>query len=327
MTSHHGRPLSATRAPQGTLGIYVLALLICAATLVLLAAGALVVGTGSSLAVPDWPLAYGQFFPPMVGGILFEHGHRMVASAVGLLTVILALWLARREPRRWVRRLGFGAMAVVVVQGLLGGITVLLLLPKAVSISHAILAQTFFVMAVLLAQVTAPGWPAFAAGTGRAEPGSVRWLGIITLAALEGELLLGAMVRHYNAGLVIPDFPLALGQVLPPLESFPVAIHFLHRVGALVVLGLVVATGWMALARHGADAALKRRVGFMAATLLAQVVLGAFVIWSQRQLAVTTLHVNNWGHLAGATALVTLRAWILEDPSSASLDSLSRAAL
>src|SRR5256712_7320116 len=107
------------------------------ATLVLLAAGGLVTSTGSGLAVPDWPLSFGTIFPPMTGGVLFEHGHRLVAAAVGLLTAVLAAWFALREGRSWVRRLAYVAVAAVVAQGLLGGLTVLLRLPPAVSVPLA----------------------------------------------------------------------------------------------------------------------------------------------------------------------------------------------
>jgi heme a synthase len=292
-----------------------IALLLCALTLVLLAAGALVVGTGSSLAVPDWPLAYGQLFPPMVGGILFEHGHRMIATTVGMLTVILAGWMAFVEPRRWVRWLGFAAIGAVVLQGVLGGITVLLLLPKSVSTSHALLAQLFFVTAVMIAQVTAPAWPRLVKGAGT-EPGArVRWLALTTLVAAELEILLGALVRHNNAGLVIPDFPLALGQIVPPIDSFPVAIHFAHRAWALVVFLLIVATAVSVWRNHRMDAPLKRRAVAMVGFVLLQIALGASVIWTQRSLAVTTLHVVNGGLVLATTALTTLRAWMLERPA------------
>src|SRR5512135_3097391 len=127
-------------------------------TFLLVIAGGLVTSTGSGLSVPDWPLSYGRLMPPMVGGIFYEHGHRMVATTVGILTVILAVWLARREPRAWVRRLGYGAVAAVVAQGVLGGLTVLFLLPTAVSVAHACLAQTFLCIAVTLAVVTSPRW-------------------------------------------------------------------------------------------------------------------------------------------------------------------------
>src|SRR5262245_42148223 len=124
------------------------------ATLMLVFAGGLVTSTGSGLSVPDWPLSYGMLMPPMVGGVRFEHSHRMVATSVGFLTLVLAIWTARREPRRGVRSLAWGALAAVVAQGVLGGLTVIFLLPTPISVSHACLAQTFFCIVIALAYAT-----------------------------------------------------------------------------------------------------------------------------------------------------------------------------
>ena len=99
----------------------------------LIFAGGMVTSTGSGLAVPDWPLSYGMLFPPMVGGVFYEHGHRMIASVVGLFTLILAIWTALTEARAWVRKLAFLSLVVVIAQGLLGGLTVLYFLPALLS--------------------------------------------------------------------------------------------------------------------------------------------------------------------------------------------------
>ena len=133
--------------------------LVVAATVLLIAAGGMVTSTGSGLSVPDWPTTYGWSmfsfpFNKWVGGIFYEHGHRLIASTVGFLTVILAIWTWRVDPRAWVRRLGFSALGAVILQGLLGGITVLLFLPPAVSIGHAALAQLFFCITLSLALFT-----------------------------------------------------------------------------------------------------------------------------------------------------------------------------
>jgi cytochrome c oxidase assembly protein subunit 15 len=262
----------------------------------------------------------------MVGGILFEHGHRMIAAPVGPLTLALAISLVATEPRRWVRWLGFGAFLAVVLQGVLGGITVLLLPPKSVSIGHALLAQGFFVMTVLLAQATAPGWPALVASSREAADRSSgsssktihsRWLGVTLIAALEGELLLGAAVRHNAAGPDIPDFPLALGRIVPPFDYFLVTIHYLHRVGAALVLVLAAATVWTALQRHSSDWPMRRRMALLVLFAVVQVSLGASIIWTERGLAVTTLHVVNGALLMAAAVSTTLRAWMLECPDFA----------
>src|SRR5437667_4253103 len=147
-------------APRSGFGLHRFAVATAGATLVLLFLGGLVTSTGSGLAVPDWPLSFGQVFPPMVGGVLFEHGHRLAATAVGCLTVVLALWTVVGDARASVRALGLLALLAVVLQGLLGGITVLYKLPLAVSVTHACLAQTFFCLTVTLALVTSPAWSA-----------------------------------------------------------------------------------------------------------------------------------------------------------------------
>jgi cytochrome c oxidase assembly protein subunit 15 len=139
-------------------GLHRFALLVTFATFILILAGALVTSNGAGLAAPDWPLSYGQFFPPMVGNLFYEHGHRLIASTVGLLVIALNIYLWRSEPRRWVRRLGLVALGVVITQGLLGGATVLLQLPLAVSTAHATLAQIFFCLTVSIAIFTAPEW-------------------------------------------------------------------------------------------------------------------------------------------------------------------------
>ena len=125
-------------------------------TVVLILAGSLVTSTGSGLSVPDWPTSYGWnmfTFPPSmwVANILYEHGHRLIASSVGFLTIILTIWLWMAEPRRWLRWLGVAALAAVIAQGVLGGLTVLFYLPPAVSTAHAGLAEIFFCMTVAIA--------------------------------------------------------------------------------------------------------------------------------------------------------------------------------
>jgi cytochrome c oxidase assembly protein subunit 15 len=270
------------------------------ATLLLIVAGGLVTSTESGLSVPDWPLSYGRLMPPMVGGIFYEHGHRMVATAVGLLSIGLAVWLSRREPRAWVRRLGWAALGAVVAQGVLGGLTVLFLLPTAVSVAHACLAQTFFCLVVTIAVVTSPRWR-----EGRpAEPTAVFRIGAWTTAAVWIQLLIGAVMRHDKAGLAIPDFPLALGRVIPPLSSFPVAIHFAHRAWALVVAGGVVACLVAALRARRAGLV---RAGIVLASLAAvQIALGAATVLTRKSVPIATAHVAT-----GALLLVTALAFTL----------------
>src|SRR5436190_18172364 len=193
------------------------AALVAASTAVLIFAGGLVTSTGSGLSVPDWPNTYGWFMwtlplSKMVGGIFYEHLHRLYASTVGFPIVVLAIWLAHAEPRGWVRRLGYIALAAVVMQGVLGGITVLWYLPDAISIAHASLAQIVFCLTTTIALVTSRGWKSGYVESRTPNPESRRdisleRIALITTAAIYVQIVIGATMRHTGAGLAIPDFP------------------------------------------------------------------------------------------------------------------------
>ena len=228
-------------------------------TLCLIAAGALVTSNDAGLAVPDWPLSYGQLMPPMVGGIFYEHGHRMVATFVGLLTIVLVVWLWRRDQRSWVKKLGLAALAAVIAQGLLGGITVLLLLPTAISVMHACLAQLFFCMIVSLALFTSPGWrerEGFPAALSNSEGFAA--LGRLCLAAnvaILAQLAIGAALRHKGLGLVP------------------------HLVGAGVVVALVAWVVAKVMQRHSDQPEIVRWTLTLNSVLMLQLVLGAAAYW------------------------------------------------
>jgi len=286
------------------------AALVAAATAVLIFAGGLVTSTGSGLSVPDWPTTYGWFmltFPldKMVGGIVYEHSHRLIASLVGFLILMLAAWLWRAEPRAWVRRLGYVALGAVVTQGILGGITVLWFLPDAVSIAHAGLAQLVLCLTVTMALVTSAGWTRGYSTDDRTLQG----IATATTAGIYVQILLGATMRHTDAGLAIPDFPLAFGGLVPPVWSAPIAVHYAHRVGALVVSGLVLATAAHVLYHHRRRAELRRPSLLLLALLVLQIALGGLTVLSGKQYVINSLHVVT-GALVLATSLVlTLRAY------------------
>jgi cytochrome c oxidase assembly protein subunit 15 len=283
--------------------------LVAACTFLLLLAGGMVTSTGSGLAVPDWPLSFGRVMPVMEGGVLYEHGHRMIATFVGALIVVEALWLWRSEPRRWVRTLGWLALVGVVVQGLLGGLTVLLRLPDPVSISHAALAQLVFGVTVAIALARSREW--IRSGAAEALDFGVPSLFSLTIGAtvlIWLQILLGALVRHSGAGLAIPTFPLAYGRIVPPLESFPVAIHFAHRVGAVVV---TVAVAWVvarALRCHREDPRLVRPAALLALLIALQIGLGGWVILSYKAAWVTTAHLGTGALLFAVSLVLALRA-------------------
>jgi cytochrome c oxidase assembly protein subunit 15 len=313
-------------AQAPALGLHRFALLTAGATFVLLFIGGLVTSTGSGLAVPDWPLAFGQFFPEMVGGVFYEHGHRLAASAVGLLTLVLAGWIVVREPRPGVRLLGLAALALVILQGVLGGITVLYKLPLAVSVTHACLAQVFFGVTVTLAVVTGPTWTAGRPqGTDAGRPPLVA-LGAATVALVFCQVLLGALTRHLKAGLAIPDFPLAFGQLVPPLVTPHIAVHFAHRVGALAVAAAVACVALRVHRRHRDVAALRRPANLAAALVVLQVLLGGLTIWTARAVVPTTTHLVVGAAILGSCLVLTLRAHrLLATPAPLAAAAAARA--
>jgi heme a synthase len=175
------------------------AIVLACATLLLIVAGALVTSNDAGLSVPDWPTSFGSYIkmPHMVGGVKYEHGHRMVAELVGLLTIGLVFWTWRVERRPWMRQLSVLALLGVIIQGVLGGITVILRLPAYVSSAHAAVAQTFFCVVVLMVVFTGERWiqehPRVALDTRRP---SLISLALLSVFALYVQLFLGAMFRH-----------------------------------------------------------------------------------------------------------------------------------
>lgn len=198
---------------------------VAACTFLLVIAGALVTSRQAGMSVPDWPLSFGQLMPPMPGGVFFEHTHRLIASAVGLLVIVLAVWVWRREDRPHVRWLTFGAMIAVLVQGLLGGLTVLMRLPAAISIAHACLAQLFFSATVAIALVTSPRWRCAAERV--ADHGSPPLPALAAAAPVFVlvQLALGAATRHKLLGVT----PHIVGALVTGAVVFFVAVSVLSQ--------------------------------------------------------------------------------------------------
>jgi len=292
--------------------LYRFAKLLVAAAALLILAGSLVTSHDAGLSVPDWPTSYGWnmfTFPRSmwVANIFYEHVHRLMASTVGFLTIIMAAWLWIAEPRRWLRRLGFGALGVVIAQGLLGGLTVLFFLPPAVSTAHAGLAEIFFCLTVAIALFTSPGWKA-----PPSPPADDAWLRRVTSAttvAIYCQILIGATMRHTGAGLAIPDFPLMFGGLWPDHWNAGIGIHFVHRVGALVVASMALGTSVYIWRRYAAHPDLTSPALLLLVSLAVQITLGGITVMSGRQPLINSLHVVG-GALTLATSLViTLRSW------------------
>jgi cytochrome c oxidase assembly protein subunit 15 len=300
--------------------MHLFARLTAGAALALIFTGGLVTSTGSGLAVPDWPLSFGQFFPEMVGGVLYEHGHRMVAGGVALLTLALALWIWRRDERPAPRRLAAVAVAAVVVQAVLGGVTVLMRLPLAVSVSHACLGQSYFCILVALAVVAGPDWRHAAAQPEPAGPPGLFFLAVLCAGAVFVQLVIGATVRHLGAGLAIPDFPLAFGRWVPSQWDAGILVQYLHRLWALVVAALVLWPVARVEARHAGEPGLQRPARLLALLLAAQVTFGALTVWTGRAVLPTTAHVATGAALLATAMTLAMRSRRLLAPRAAGIE-------
>ena len=287
----------------------------------LLIAGALVTSTQSGLAVPDWPLSYGKVMPPMVGGILYEHGHRLVAAAVSTLVGLEMATLFFFERRKTVKVLGAVAFGAILLQALLGGLTVLFLLPPAISSAHAALAEIVFALTAVVALMCSKTWreisskvdaseadlprteaaarPPFSSfeensrgisSKGAEARRALRWV-VVATGAIYLQIILGAVMRHTGAGLAVPDFPTAFGALFPSFAeiSLPgVPIHLAHRLGAVVVVVLVA---FAARALAALPGPLFPTAGAAWAGLVClQAFLGASSIWSARAVPLTVAH-------------------------------------
>jgi heme a synthase len=281
-------------------GLHWFALALACWTFLLIIAGALVTSNDAGLSVPDWPTSFGSLYkiPHLVGGVQFEHTHRMIAQVAGLLTIILAVWTWRAEKRRWMRILGFCTLGTVIAQGVLGGLTVLFFLPPLISSAHALLAQTFFCLAVAMAVFTGQKWveeqPRVEFDQRRP---SLFTLTLLSIFALYVQLILGAMFRHHG------------------LSWWP---HVAH---AVVVSFVLAWTAVRALSVYSSIEAVRRPAIGMLSLLIAQLCLGftAFltrVAWGkdavQPELPMvisTVAHVAVGALLLATTVILAIQVW------------------
>jgi cytochrome c oxidase assembly protein subunit 15 len=235
-------------------GLHYWSILLAFCTLLLVVAGGLVTSRDAGLSVPDWPLSYGKLMPPMEGGILYEHGHRMIATTVGLFTIVSLIWLLRAEKRRWMKWLGVVALLAVVIQGVLGGLTVLMLLPWWISSSHACLAQLFFSTTVAMVLFTSRWWLRGAAITDEDPRHRIRALSLAAPLCVLGQLALGAAARHKAIGSIyhICGSPVVTGVVL--WVSLRILLHYAHnrelRFGALFLIGITFCQVFLGIAAY-----------------------------------------------------------------------------
>jgi len=282
------------------------------ATFILLVIGGLVHPTGSSLACPDWPLCNGEFFPPMKGGVLYEHGHRLAALAVSFLTVALCV-LVFRFRREWsLRLMAAGAVLLVGVQASLGALTVIYRLPLPVSAGHLATSMAFFSLLILLAHRLRPEAPR--------APALPRGLVGLAAAAVYLQIVLGSLVRHTGSALACgTDLVLCEGRLWPAWG--PAQVHMLHRLAGYLVAVLVTAAGLAAWRAARAGPPIRRRLALAApALVLVQVGWGLLTVASYVHLVVVSLHLATGAALLAS--LVTL--FLLLGPRGASLGVADR---
>jgi heme a synthase len=307
------------------------AVLAAISTFLLLGAGGLVTSHEAGMSVPDWPNSYGYnmfAFPPSkwIGGIFYEHTHRLWASAVGLMTTILAVWLLKKDPRKWMKWLGVAAFLLVVAQGILGGLRVVLN-DAHLGVIHGVVGQTYFVLMCSLALFTSCIWHKISQQGKANVPRHLRTLVLATTLLIFFQLILGATMRGQHAGLSISDFPLAHGQFWPdtsavaierynaermettnvnPITAFDVVLQMVHRLCALTIFVCVALCALLARRGLGRRDGLAKFARFWLALITAQIGLGIWTVLSNKAADVATLHL-----LVGALSLVTGAFWCI----------------
>ncbi len=275
----------------------------------------MVTSKGVGLAVPDWPTTFGynMFLFPVskwIGGVLFEHTHRLIASTVGFLTIVLAIWLWRTEERPTVKTLGLIAVAAVILQGILGGLRVTMLKDQ-IGIFHACLAQAFLGLIVLIAIVTTNSWRSLAPHVDLRKIAPIKTLAITTTIAIYAQLALGATMRHQHKDLAILDFPTANGAWIPDTSAAALAkinawrdaralsdvdavqiwLQMAHRFLA-VLIGIAVIAFCIRVVKDASHMTALRRLSIWWVVLFfLQFTLGAWTIWSNKAADVATTHV------------------------------------
>lgn len=277
-------------------------------TMALIFLGSYVHATDASLACPDWPTCFGTMMPEMTGGVFWEHLHRLWAGALVLLFAVSVVLLRRSYPERiWLFRLGLAGIAALLAQSLLGGLTVLLRLPDAISAAHLAMALVFVALLTTLLARTGRD-PAAGVERGSGERLLAFQMGVLASLLLYAQSMVGAWVRHRDAGMACPDWPLCLGRLVPPLEFGIVQLHYLHRVLGVLVALVVIACSWTLLRRCGS-----RSVRLAGAALgggvAVQVVLGFLSVAARLDPVLVSLHTLLAATLLAVAVWVAASSW------------------
>lgn len=317
-------------------GIAVLAAL---STFLLIVVGGLVTSKGAGMSVPDWPTTYGYnmfLFPysRWVGGIFWEHSHRLLASGIGFVTLVLAAAAFIKEKRPWVRLLAVAAVMMVILQGVLGGLRVTLYKDQ-IGIFHALLAQSFFGVLLVLTAVTGRGFLS-GAWFQDAAAASLRWLVLAGMLLTYFQLGVAGTIRHQHAPLAIPDFPATYGQLIPDLspasldsintrrsvdQMAPVAkgqivLQLIHRAGAVALLIVVIMVAFFTMQCTPLGHWMRSWSLLWVAGILLQILLGAVTIWTNKAADVATAHMAMGALLTGFSILFTFRLFCAVVPAS-----------
>ena len=311
--------------------IHYLAIFTMFLTFFLIFVGALVKSTESGLSVPDWPTTFGEnmfLFPlsSMVGGIFYEHSHRLIASLVGFCILINTILIQFSNHAKYIKRISWVTLLLVIVQGILGGLTVLYFLPVWISASHGTLGQTTFCLTIIIATITSPKWSYY---TFEKTNTYIRLLSIFTTLAIWIQLIIGAIVRHTESALVALDFPKMNNRWIPsfsdnyinkinsirfvdnfdssielnPITSSQLFVHFLHRSWGYLVFILILYFAYLLYKRTN--------LIFLALILIGlisiQIGLGAFTILSLKQFIITSLHVTNGAAILGLLVFISMQ--------------------
>jgi heme a synthase len=298
------------------------AVFVAAGILALICSGGLVTSHGAGMAVPDWPNSFGynMFLFPVsrwVGGVLFEHTHRLIASGVGILTIGLFLFMAVAENRKWVKWLGGIALLTVIIQGVLGGLRVTEH-NQLLGLFHGCLAQLYFCLVATIALATSQFWRRIEHNQFALRP--VRFWTVIVTAMVFVQLAMGASMRHSHSGLAIPDFPTAYGKLLPPLDAESIAqinhareaqaappitaglilLQLIHRAWAVFIVIGIASVGTAILRTRALAMQVRFGAGVWIFLVVLQFGLGAWTIWSDKAADIATAHV-----FIGALTLMT----------------------
>ncbi|MES2693594.1 MAG: COX15/CtaA family protein [Verrucomicrobiota bacterium] len=289
-TSTH-KPALAVFAAVGSVWVFLLVTL-----------GAFTTSIGAGMAFPDWPLSNGSINPEgwLTDIAMFaEHSHRLTGMIMGFITIGLGVWLWRRESRGWLRSLGGWALVIVIIQGILGGKRVTLnemdipyfdmSLGQLLRIPHGILAHVYVCILFAIAISCSRAWLEQSVPVSKA----LRRLGVVCCLLVLAQLVIAATMRHNGAGLSIYTFPYSTpeGHWLPATWDFRIAIHFAHRVMAVILSVALVAFAIVVHRDRGSTSTMRAAAVALVALLVLQITLGAQIIWTFRKPEMTTAHV------------------------------------